>query len=62
MTYASYIKTLNSHVTGFKITPEGPIAKIKGIWHSVNGVQGDIMDVRYSLTEKERIKYKVIND
>lgn len=54
--------TTDFRVTGFKMTSTGPIAKITGVWYSVNGTINDIVDIRYPLDDKERIKYSVSND
>lgn len=37
-------------------TPIGPVAIIEGEWHSVNGKDGVIWDVRYRLRPEEREK------
>lgn len=57
-----YVNEFNEQCTEFRNTPEGPIAKARGQWHSVNGVWGDIVDVRHPLTEQELAKYKVTNE
>lgn len=62
MTESTYSKDINSKVTGFTMTSTGPIAKIEGFWYSVNGILGDIIDIRYALTKEELTKYSVSND
>lgn len=61
LTYMEYIQAFNNACTEFCSTPSGPIAKAEGVWYSVNGVKGDIMDVRHALTSEELLKYKVSN-
>jgi len=57
-----YIEAFNNQHTDFKHTSSGPIAKAGGRWYSVNGVKGDIVDVRHALKAEELSKYKVTND
>ena len=57
-----YIADFNVRVTDFRNTPRGPIAKVDGKWFSVNGVKGDIQDVRYDLDDRELVEHGVTND
>jgi hypothetical protein len=57
-----FIKKFNEEHTDFKVTTKGPIAKMDGIWYSVNGYRDDIVDVRYPLIEMERKAFGVSND
>jgi len=52
-TYAEYLVEFNDKHTDFKHTSMGPVAKFNDIWYSVNGVAGNIVDVRYPLNVKE---------
>ena len=61
LTYMEYVDAFNTVCNDFRNTPSGPIAKAEGRWYSVNGVKGDIMDVRTALTSEELLKYKVSN-
>jgi hypothetical protein len=62
MTYPEYVEDFNNSHTDFRLTREGPIAKHKGVWYSVNGNRDDITDIRYPLNEKELEAYGVEND
>jgi hypothetical protein len=62
LTYMEYIDAFNNKCTDFRNTAQGPIAKAEGRWYSVNGVRGDIMDVRHALTADELNKFNVSND
>ena len=45
------------------MTPTGSVAKINGIWHSVNGQPyGRELEVRYALPERELSAMKLKND
>lgn len=48
--------------TSIKHSPVGPIAKINGVWYSVNGNVNEIIDVRYALSPSELIEFRVRND
>jgi hypothetical protein len=50
------------NITDFRNTSQGPIAKINGVWYSVNGTREDIVDVRYALQAAELEKHGVSND
>ena len=52
----------NTSCSDFLYTKKGPIAKMKGIWYSVNGSAEDIMDVRYALKEQELFEFGVTNE
>ncbi len=52
----------NTPCPDFLHTKRGPIAKLKGIWYSVNGSAEDIMDVRYALKEQELFEFGVTNE
>jgi hypothetical protein len=53
MSYQEYINNFNTVVTDFRQTSVGPVAKAEGVWYSVNGTRGDIMDVRHRLSDAE---------
>ena len=59
--FEEYIKKFNEEHTDFKFTTKGPIAKMDGIWYSVNGYRDDIVDVRFPLTEQELKDFCVSN-
>lgn len=62
LSYMEYIEAFNNQHTDFKNTSNGPIAKAGGRWYSVNGIKGDITDVRHALTAEELAKYGVTNN
>ena len=52
----------NTLCSDFRYTNKGPIAKLKGIWYSVNGTADDIIDVRYALKEQELNEFGIHNE
>ena len=60
--FGEYIKKFNEEHTDFKVTTKGPIAKMNGIWYSVNGYRDDIVDVRHELTRIELDTFGAKND
>lgn len=62
LTYQEYVEIFNHKCTDFRHTNRGPIAKADGVWHYVNGRQGDIMDVRCPLTDRELEEFGVTNE
>jgi hypothetical protein len=53
---------INNPGTDFLYTNKGPIARLRGIWYSVNGSAEDIMDVRYALKEQELLEFGIQNE
>lgn len=62
MSYEKYLESFNARCSEFKQTADGLIAKMDGVWYSVNGQLGDITDVRYPLNGIELAEYNVYND
>lgn len=62
MSYQEYVTKFNHQHTDFRTTSTGPIAKAGGVWYSVNGTRGDIMDIRHRLSSEELAKFGVTND
>jgi len=62
MSYLEYVQAFNEHHTDFRYTTNGPIAKLDGVWYSVNGTRYDIQDVRHALSVEELLNSKVNND
>ncbi len=40
------------NITDFRHTPTGPVARVDGIWHSVNGLYC-VQEIRYPLSQRE---------
>jgi hypothetical protein len=50
-------------ITDFKTTSTGPVAKIRGYWHSVNGTsRTNVVEVRYTLRDSELEALGLVND
>lgn len=43
-------------------TNTGPMAKIDGVWYSVNGSAEKIIEVRYPLSKQELELFDLVND
>lgn len=47
------MNTQNTHnITDFRHTTTGPVARIDGVWHSVNGLHS-VSEIRYPLSQRE---------
>lgn len=57
------VPKLRDDADDIKHTPTGKIAKLKGVWHSVNVGYGDgEYEVRYALPPVELVEHQVSND